>query len=98
MGDHLQDVFDYVVGDDSSEMAKIKAEHAYALHALEREIAICAKTQKQNDALVKAIQDIKQATINGRVCDDVAWFDTITTLHDFCDQVLASVGTPGDSQ
>jgi hypothetical protein len=28
---------------------------------------------------------IKQATVDGRVCDDVAWFDAITTLHDFCE-------------
>lgn len=40
--------------------------------------------------LRKALEAIKQATIDGRVCDDVAWFDTITTLHDFCDQVLAA--------
>jgi hypothetical protein len=46
------------------------------------------------DTLVKALEDIKRATIEGRVCDDVAWFDTITTLHDFCDMVLASVNAP----
>lgn len=34
------------------------------------------------------IAAIKQATVEGRVCDDVAWFDTITTLHDYCDQLL----------
>jgi hypothetical protein len=39
----------------------------------------------QRDALVKALEDIKRATIEGRVCDDVAWFDQITTLHDFCE-------------
>ena len=38
--------------------------------------------------LRSAVEAIKQATIEGRVCDDVAWFDTITTLHDFCDQTL----------
>lgn len=31
---------------------------------------------------------IKKATTEGRVCDDVAWFDTITTLYDFCDEML----------
>jgi hypothetical protein len=35
-----------------------------------------------------AIEAIRQATIEGRVCDDVAWFDHITTLHDFCEQTL----------
>jgi hypothetical protein len=38
--------------------------------------------------LRSAIEAIKQATIEGRVCDDVAWFDTITTLHDYCEQTL----------
>ena len=40
------------------------------------------------DRLRAAIEAIKIATIQGRVCDDVAWFDTITTLHDYCCQVL----------
>jgi hypothetical protein len=45
--------------------------------------------------LVKALEAIKQATIDGRVCDDVAWFDNVTTLHDFCDEVLSRVkGAP----
>lgn len=38
--------------------------------------------------LRSAVEAIRQATIGGRVCDDVAWFDTIKTLHDFCDQIL----------
>ena len=38
--------------------------------------------------LRSAVKAIKQATIEGRVCDDVAWFDPITTLHDFCEQTL----------
>lgn len=32
---------------------------------------------------------IMAATVAGRVCDDVAWFDTITTLYDYCDAMLA---------
>lgn len=31
---------------------------------------------------------IQKATVDGQVCDDVAWFDSITTLHDFCDFAL----------
>lgn len=27
---------------------------------------------------------IQRATVEGRVCDDVAWYDEVTTLHDFC--------------
>ena len=38
-----------------------------------------------------ALKEIKKATIEGRVCDDVAWFDTITTLHDYCDIQLATL-------
>lgn len=30
------------------------------------------------------VLSIQNATIEGRVCDDVAWYDEITTLHDFC--------------
>lgn len=31
---------------------------------------------------------IMKAAVEGRVCDDVAWFDGITTLFDFCDLSL----------
>jgi hypothetical protein len=41
------------------------------------------------ERLRSALEAIKKATIEGRVCDDVAWFDTITTLHDFCEQTLS---------
>lgn len=40
------------------------------------------------ERLRKGYEDIKAATVAGRVCDDVAWFDTITTLYDFCDLML----------
>jgi intracellular sulfur oxidation DsrE/DsrF family protein len=39
-----------------------------------------------------ALREIMKATVEGRVCDDVAWFDSITTLHDFCDLVLNGPG------
>jgi hypothetical protein len=45
------------------------------------------------DLLVNALAEIKRATIEGRVCDDVAWFDQIETLHDFCDRILSNVGS-----
>lgn len=51
---------------------------------------------KSFDDLVKALEAIKQATIVGRVCDDVAWFDNVTTLHDFCDEVLTRVKGASD--
>lgn len=34
---------------------------------------------------------IMDATTDGRVCDDVAWFDTITTLYDYCHQALTHI-------
>ena len=34
------------------------------------------------------LEAIRKATIEGRVCDDVAWFDGITTLHDYCDMAI----------
>jgi hypothetical protein len=34
------------------------------------------------ERLRSALEAIKKAAIEGRVCDDVAWFDTITILHD----------------
>jgi len=46
-------------------------------------------TAKQEIARLRgALAEIQKATLEGRVCDDVAWFDDITTLHDFCDLVL----------
>jgi hypothetical protein len=53
-------------------------------------------TEEALDEIVRlrsAVEAIKQANIEGRVCDDVAWFDTITTLHDFCDQTLTPCHT-----
>ncbi len=44
---------------------------------------------KEIKRLRDAIAAIKQATIDGRVCDDVAWFSSIETLHDYCDGVLS---------
>jgi hypothetical protein len=50
----------------------------------------------ERDVAVAALREIKRATIEGRVCDDVAWFDEITTLHDFCDEVLSRVKGASD--
>lgn len=40
------------------------------------------------ERLRTCLDAIMAATVEGRVCDDIAWFDTITTLFDFCDQSL----------
>jgi hypothetical protein len=47
------------------------------------------ETLAEIERLRSAIEAIRQATIEGRVCDDTAWYDSITTLYDFCDQILA---------
>jgi hypothetical protein len=43
-------------------------------------------------------RDIMAATVAGRVCDDVAWFDGITTLYDFCDLMLAGTIAPASGE
>lgn len=48
----------------------------------------------ERDVAVAALREIKRATIEGRVCDDVAWFDQIETLHDFCERILDRVASP----
>ena len=47
-----------------------------------------AKSKNRIEELENALRAIMKATVEGRVCDDVAWFDGITTLHDFCDIAL----------
>ena len=50
-------------------------------------IALDAERGRLREALLQArasFQAIQRATIEGRVCDDVAWFSDITTLHDYC--------------
>lgn len=54
-------------------------------------IEAARRFKAQRDIMAAALREIKRATIEGRVCDDVAWFDTITTLHDYCDDVLARI-------
>jgi poly-beta-hydroxyalkanoate depolymerase len=58
-------------------------------------MAETSRLQFERDVAVAAIREIKRATVEGRVCDDVAWFDQIETLHDFCDRILDRVkGAP----
>jgi hypothetical protein len=55
VSDHFQAVVDHVISDDDSELAKTKAELAYALHALEREIAIAQSEQARCEVMMKAL-------------------------------------------
>lgn len=50
------------------------------------------------ERLRAAVSAIQKATLEGRVCDDVAWFDTITTLHDYCAQTLEPVAVTQDKR
>lgn len=42
----------------------------------------------ENARLREVLGAIQQAVVDGRVCDDVAWFSTIETLYDFIEEVL----------
>jgi hypothetical protein len=54
----FEKVVDHVMSDDDSELGKTRAERDYALHCLERELAICAKTQARCDALEDVLRRI----------------------------------------
>ena len=51
---HFESFVDHIMSDDESELGKAKAERDYALHCLEREIAICANTRRLLWLIVKA--------------------------------------------
>jgi hypothetical protein len=74
MGDNFKAVVDYVIGDDESELGKTKAELNYALHSLEREIAICSRTQREIDrvraAFIRYLQNENECNAGptGKAC------------------------------
>lgn len=53
---------------------------------------------KEIERLRNGFRAIKKAMVEGRVCDDVAWFDDITTLYDFCDSFLPMTATSLEPQ
>jgi DICT domain-containing protein len=72
------DFVDYVVNGPDTELAKTKAELAYALHALEREIAIAQQAQAHLASARKALECVEQYgsdTLSGRAdgIDDREW-------------------------
>ena len=67
MAEHFQEVVDYVMGEDESELAKTKAELAYALHSLEREISICAMTQTRLDQAEADRESYKEQMIRAQL-------------------------------
>jgi len=48
----------------------------------------------QVEEAVASFRAIQKATVEGRVCDDVAWFSQIETLHDYCDAAADRLSTP----
>ena len=87
---HYEKFVDHIMSDDDSELGKIKAERDYALFSLEREIAICAQTQAQNDALVKALKNIIAANDDFRRGMPDEWEGD--PLQDLCEEARALVG------
>lgn len=65
-----------------SDLAKCEQ---YKESALER---MRDEAEAERDILRAALRDIKRAIVEGRVCEDVPWFDSKTTLYDFCDMFL----------
>jgi hypothetical protein len=71
--------------------AKIMAEVRARVHATVEVINAHQKLVREHREMLAALKAIMRATIEGKVCDDVAWFDQITTLHDFCGQIVDAV-------
>lgn len=83
------------MNDAADEIIKLKASaerlaDAWRNAMIERDAAGRELTRQRtsNEALRAALAAIMQACTDGKVCDDVAWFDQIETLWDFCDRML----------
>lgn len=55
---HFENVVDYVMADDYSDLGFVKAERDFALHCLEREIAIAQQAQARIEALEAVLRSI----------------------------------------
>jgi hypothetical protein len=96
MSERLADIVAYTAGEDVSELGKTKAELAYALHCLDRELAITKKLDHRIDDLVKALETAR-ARIDylGAACNDPKHFEANqSTFLPEIDRVLMSVGGP----
>jgi hypothetical protein len=92
---HFEAFVDHIISDDDSALGKMKAERDYALHCLEREIAICSQTQARNDALVtelKLIADWRNVSLAGEYEHSLR--DIIRSMLDCADRALASIKEP----
>lgn len=80
--------------DAADQIESLRGELAEWKQAASVEASLRREFRASLDKAVEALKKIKQATLEGRVCDDVAWFDSITTLHDFCEITLEAVASP----
>ncbi|MEY9806927.1 hypothetical protein ABIF30_006534 [Bradyrhizobium elkanii] len=55
---HFEKFAEHIMSDDDSELGKVKAERDYALHCLEREIALCSQAETRLNEAVKLIYDL----------------------------------------
>ncbi len=76
------------VGPQGSMAAVVRKDLADDLvRAVNDRDALLSQLRAYREALEKAaarFEAIQKATVEGRVCDDVAWFSDIETLHDYC--------------
>ena len=61
---HFEKVVSYVMSNDESELTKMTAERDYALHCLEREIAIAHHAQTRIEALEAALRAIEDVSLD----------------------------------
>jgi hypothetical protein len=84
---HYEKVVSYVMSNDKSEIANMTAERDYALHCLEREIYICARTHA---AFLRYLQNENDCARTGQPCREHSkcgcdlelrgYYDTETSL------------------
>lgn len=55
---------------------------------------IARAAERHRDRYRLALMAIQLAAIEGRICDDVAWFDKFTTLYDFIEDVIRPPQAP----
>ena len=84
---HLAKFAEFVISDDNSELGIARAERDYALHCLEREIYICARTHA---AFLRYLQNENDCPRTGQPCREHSkcgcdlelrgYYDTETSL------------------
>jgi hypothetical protein len=81
-----------IMSEAADEIDRLRAAKTAALKLADERAKEAVELRAKLASARKALEAIKQATIDVRICDDVAWFDAITTLHDFCDDAIRAIG------